>query len=347
METVVLVLCWLGVLQSSLLGFYFLTGTSRLNSNFFLGTALLLISIRAAKSTLFIFTDQHSEYLFNLGFAAHAAIGPSILLYLRSLKKEWTFKRIDTLHFFPSLFIVFATPVVTLDNFWYKGGYGVLLCYTLFYSGLYCFVLYRNLKDSKPVEGLSVPWIILLTGTVTVFQTAYFTHYVLCLTSYSAAPVLYAIALYFISYAVLKNNMVFLSVIKQKYQNLKVSDEDLKKFRNKILDIMENKRPFLDNNFSLKKLSDMTSIPQHVLSHTFSMEFQESFTNFINRYRIEESKRILRNPGKDYLSIAGIAFESGFNSISSFNVSFKKHIGVTPSAFKKGARKTLSVMESI
>ncbi|HMG93121.1 MAG TPA: hypothetical protein VK589_23860, partial [Chryseolinea sp.] len=80
METVVLVLCWLGVLQSLLLGLYFLSNARHNKSNLFLGLGLILIGVRAAKSTLFIFGTDISEIVFNLGFAAHAAIGPALLL---------------------------------------------------------------------------------------------------------------------------------------------------------------------------------------------------------------------------------------------------------------------------
>jgi AraC-like DNA-binding protein len=347
METVVLVLCWLGVFHSSLLGLYFLTTKSSNSSHVFLGATLVFISIRVAKSTLFIFTDHHSEFLFNVGFAAHAAIGPAMFFYLRSLKSGWTFSRFDFLHFIPAIVILLAAPLLTLGNFWYKGGYGILLYYSLFYCILFGSDLYKNVKSKKLLNGISSSWITLLTAIITLFLSAYFSNYILGITSYITAPVISAGGLYVITFAVLKNNGVFLAEIKEKYQNLKLTGEDLKVFRNKIVHVMESKRPFLDNNFSLTKLSEMTSIPQHMLSRTFSMEFQENFTNFINRYRVEESKRILRDPSKHYLSIAGIAFESGFNSISSFNVSFKKNMGITPSEFKKGSDETLSALESI
>jgi AraC-like DNA-binding protein len=43
---------------------------------------------------------------------------------------------------------------------------------------------------------------------------------------------------------------------------------------------------------------------------------------------------MLSNPKYDNLTIAAIAYECGFNSLSSFNTAFKKQVGVTPSAFK-------------
>jgi len=343
METVVLVLCWLGVFQSLLLGLYFLSNAHRNKSNLFLGLGLILIGVRAAKSTLFIFGVDVSEIIYNVGFAAHAAIGPALLLYVRTLRKDKSWTAFSVFHFIPSAAIIIFSLWLTLDNFWYKGGYGALLYYTVLYIGLYSLEFYNGFKYRHFKTGGSVSWIIVLLGTVSFFQLAYFSNYILSITPYTAAPVFYSVALYFITFAVLKNKAEINMEPKVKYQNLRISDELLEDFKGRILATMENNRPYLDTNFSLQKLSALTAIPQHQLSHTFSAAFNQNFTNFINSYRIEESKRILRDPGKDYLSIAGIAYECGFNSLSSFNVSFKKNIGVTPSVFKKEVSKSLHI----
>ena len=343
METVVLVLCWLGVLQSLLLGLYFLSNARHNSSNLFLGIALILIGVRATKSTLFIFEADVPEFIFNLGFAAHIAIGPALLLYIRTLRKDKTHKRSSYLHFIPSVLIVAFSMLLTLDNFWYKGGYGALLYYTLFYIGLYSFEFYQGFKRRNLRTTGSVSWITVFVGTVSLFQLAYFSNYILSITPYTAAPVLYSIALYFITFTVLNNKAEINREPKNKYQNLRVSDEMLEDFKQRILTVMKTERPYLDSNFSLQKLSALTAIRQHQLSHTFSAAFNQNFTNFINSYRIEESKKILCDPEKEYLSIAGIAYECGFNSLSSFNVSFKKNIGVTPSVFKKDVSKSIQV----
>ena len=343
METVILVLCWLGVLQSLLLGLYFLSNARFNSSNLFLGIALILIGVRAAKSTLFIFGAEVSEVIFNIGFAAHAAIGPAILLYIRTLNKDKTLTRPSFLHFIPSVVVVALSLVLTLGNFWYKGGYGALLYYTLFYIGLYCYEFYQGYRHRKLRASVSVSWITVFVCTVSLFQLAYFSNYILSITPYTAAPVFYSIALYFITFSVLKNKAEINREPKNKYQNLRISDEMLDEFKQRILTVMKAQRPYLDTNFSLQKLSALTTIPQHQLSHTFSSAFNQNFTNFINSYRIEESKKILGDPEKEYLSIAGIAYECGFNSLSSFNVSFKKNIGVTPSVFKKDVSKNKQV----
>jgi AraC-like DNA-binding protein len=55
----------------------------------------------------------------------------------------------------------------------------------------------------------------------------------------------------------------------------------------------------------------------------------------VNRYRVEEVKRKLAEGESEKFNLIAIAFDSGFNSKSAFNTIFKKHTGVTPSAYRK------------
>lgn len=56
-----------------------------------------------------------------------------------------------------------------------------------------------------------------------------------------------------------------------------------------------------------------------------------TFVEFLNHYRINQSKRLLRQ-GK---TITAACYGSGFESLSYFNRVFKKHSGESPSAFRK------------
>lgn len=64
-----------------------------------------------------------------------------------------------------------------------------------------------------------------------------------------------------------------------------------------------------------------------------------TFTYYLNKYRIQYAcKELLENPLK---SIADIGFDCGYNNFSYFNRSFKKHMGETPSAYRKRHFKSL------
>jgi AraC-like DNA-binding protein len=61
----------------------------------------------------------------------------------------------------------------------------------------------------------------------------------------------------------------------------------------------------------------------------------QNFAEFINSYRIEEAKRILKSAKWAQQKIAAVAFEVGFNTTVTFYRAFKKHTNITPTQYKK------------
>lgn len=114
-----------------------------------------------------------------------------------------------------------------------------------------------------------------------------------------------------------------------------ISNERLNENKTALLKIMDSQKPYLNSEISLVKLSQMLQTTPHLISYTINKGFNENFYQFINRYRIEESKKLLLDPTKNNLTLIGIGYEVGFNSKSAFNTTFKKITGKTPSEFKK------------
>ena len=61
--------------------------------------------------------------------------------------------------------------------------------------------------------------------------------------------------------------------------------------------------------------------------------FHQNFYDFVNTYRIKESKRLLKDPESEKYKIISIAYDSGFSSKSSFYKAFKKSTGITPGEY--------------
>jgi AraC-like DNA-binding protein len=114
-----------------------------------------------------------------------------------------------------------------------------------------------------------------------------------------------------------------------------VPDSDLIKFKSKLIELMKVEKPYLDSELNLIKLAELINMTPHQLSYIINTGFNENFFRFVNNYRVEKAKELLLKEEMDKLSILGIAFESGFNSKTSFNNTFKKITGLTPSGFKK------------
>jgi AraC-like DNA-binding protein len=111
--------------------------------------------------------------------------------------------------------------------------------------------------------------------------------------------------------------------------------DELESSKTKLLELMETEKPYLDSQLTLKELSKKLGVNTSVLSHTINKGFNKNFNDFINEYRIEEVKKILRSEDANDETFLSIAFDCGFNSKATFNRSFKKFTGVSPKEFQE------------
>jgi len=330
MREITLVLCWLGVFQSALLGAYFLSISKKKLNYLFLGLTLLMVGLRVAKSTIFMFNPDPHLVIMNIGFAAHAMLGPLFLLYIQTTFNRKIGSVMYPLHFVPAVLVFVLSPYLELDDFWYQGGYSVLLYYTLIYLALGWYTFVKNYQKDR--LGYVIMFLLI---TLTVFQVSYFSNYILRLTPYETGAIVHSLLIYIISFLVLKNNNVFSPDKRKKYNNLNLTKEEIDRYKQKIINVMDGQKPYLDTEFSLNKCSELTGIPSHILSFVLSESLKQNFLHFTNSYRIAAAKQALIDTRKQHLSIAGIATDCGFNTLSSFNTAFKKFTGSTPSDYKK------------
>ncbi len=104
---------------------------------------------------------------------------------------------------------------------------------------------------------------------------------------------------------------------------------------NSVLDLLENKKIYRKQDLSIFDIAEELNINKTYISNAINKISGTNFNTFINKYRIEESKKILINQEYNNLTIEAIANDVGFHSKSSFNTWFKKLTGKTPSEFKK------------
>lgn len=334
MTFVNIIVCWLGVFQSLLLSAYFLSAGRKSLNQVLLGLALLMVTLRAAKSTIFLFNPDISLWVINVGFAAHAAIGPILLLYTYSFSMSFQLKKIHLLHFLPAIMIVIFAWLLQLELFWYRGGYATLLIYTFIYTIVYLWAFVRARQNGTFTSEVTFRWISVLLATLTLFQFSYFSNYILGLTDYSNGPMLYAVVIYLITFVVIKNNQAFQNERRKKYQNVNLSVADLTKHFQTISNVMEQQRPYGHVDFSVQKLSELTHLPGYIISIVLSIKTFKNFNQYVNSFRVRDAKHMLSDARFDNWTIAAIAYECGFNSLSTFNTAFKKLTGITPSAFK-------------
>ena len=92
------------------------------------------------------------------------------------------------------------------------------------------------------------------------------------------------------------------------------------------------------SDFSLDALADAIHINKFHLLRTFKSVTGQTPLQYHNQYRCEKAMELLQQPE---LSIAYIAYETGYNSASHFSRVFSKVTGITPSQYRKQYLKEL------
>lgn len=124
----------------------------------------------------------------------------------------------------------------------------------------------------------------------------------------------------------------------EKYKKSGLDADAAEEIRTRLIMLMDKEKPHLDSELTLNKLSEMLNVSIHNLSEVINTRLNKSYYDFINEYRVEEFKKKLVDPSSRNYNLISIAFDSGFNSKTSFNTIFKKITGQTPSKYRESAQ---------
>lgn len=117
----------------------------------------------------------------------------------------------------------------------------------------------------------------------------------------------------------------------------KQKSDHLTLFENLII----NKKYFLDPELTLDKIADELNLSKSHLSRLINKELQTSFPDYINGLRIKEAQYYLKHPDFSNYTLVAIGLEAGFASKTTFNNTFKKVTGMTPSEFRNSEHTTI------
>ncbi len=103
--------------------------------------------------------------------------------------------------------------------------------------------------------------------------------------------------------------------------------------------LMLEDKPFTQKQFAINDMAQLLNTNRNYLSQIINDYYHTNFNNYINDLRIKESRKMLINSQFKHYSIEGVGEAVGFHSKATFNTSFKKFTGVTPSFYKENADK--------
>lgn len=210
----------------------------------------------------------------------------------------------------------------------------------------------KNIRQiTSSVESIDLSWlksflIVSLFILVIWLNLAFFNFEPL----YDLTPLLYLTGMYSLAYFSLRQQEIFAFnsadlreietlITPRSERHKRLSDLQTTHLKNKLEDLMNHQKMFLENDLTLLQLAKKMEISVHDLSYLINESYHENFFSFINKYRIEEAKRLLLSEQYHRLNILGIAYQSGFNSKTTFNMAFKKHLGISPSEYVRSMKK--------
>ena len=132
---------------------------------------------------------------------------------------------------------------------------------------------------------------------------------------------------------------IFTSRSVRKYQSSGLDESSSRLLQAAIERVVNEKQLYTLPDLKLSDLADEMSLSTQQISQAINQTKNESFNDYINRYRLEHFKRLVESNLDQKISINELALESGFSSKATFYRVFKQQIGTTPSQFihaKKG-----------
>ncbi len=112
-----------------------------------------------------------------------------------------------------------------------------------------------------------------------------------------------------------------------------MANAELISINKKLLVIMESEKPYLNPDLTLPELAKKLNVSRNHLSNVINQVHKVNFYQFVNRYRVEEVKKLMRDPANKHLKLLSLAYDAGFNSKASFNRIFKQMTHMTPSEY--------------
>lgn len=135
---------------------------------------------------------------------------------------------------------------------------------------------------------------------------------------------------------IIKGNMYNLAAyLFRNYRNSDISEREYENRMTRLKrlnDILQYTQEHFDEKLSTSSLAKRYYLSEYYFCHLFKSEMGISFTEYLNRFRIQKSQIIIEN-SED--SISEISSMVGFDDVNYFCRIFKKYTGVTPTSLRK------------
>jgi len=317
-------------------GFLLITYKRQPKANIFLAIYLLAFALRIGKS---LFHDDFviPAIIRTSILSSLYVIGPSLWLYSKYLKTgRASILSSDWLHFIPFSVFFCLSPFIPNDGtsslfVWFYYGTVLSMFGYAAYALRWTSVVASNSDTEKAIS--KQRWLKYFLVANLVLVTIYLIISTDLIPYYSGIALGFSLLIVVLSIKALRFPDLF-KVDKAKYSQSNISKEKASDLAKRLEVLIQDEKPYLDPELNLKALSGMLGASSKELSQVINQVYGINYAHFISQYRLAEAKRLLKSAEHQHLSIAAIAYDSGFNSISSFNSQFKKQEAMTAKDYR-------------
>lgn len=364
---------WAGIFIAFFSSFLILGKSKKVTADYVLAIWFIIIGIHLIFFVLFR-AEGYLRFPSLIGFEIPFPFmhGPMLYLYILYVTSQNSGKKIWLLHWIPVLMIYISLfqflllpPQERVEVYQNKGkGYETLsqvikflmILSGILYVGL-SFLAVRKYKKAisnqySNTEKINLNWAYyLITGIALIWIAVMIRNNILI---FSMVVLFIMVAAYFgisrvgiLDYSVVKTESATENSTAEnnpevpKYEKTFAGKEAIRDIYNKLVIQMEKEKLYTDPELNLNYVAKLLDVHPNILSQTINFVENKNFYDYINRQRIEEFKRIAILPENGKFTILSLAFESGFNSKTSFNRNFKKYMNCSPREFLKSQSITM------
>lgn len=353
-------LVYFGFFQSFfLLGIYFLSPKSRKNINGYLVFLVVVLMVGLSGRILsetemfgtnrrFISVSEFSNLLF----------GTTVYLFTRSSLLNKRFVIRDLLHYIPAfvystfILFMFILPSNEAIRDRYKDGglyehVLIFIGFALIFNIGYWIASYRLFIKFREELGDELSYVVktqffrnflLAIGLclllwVTFYFISMFGFDLIERQARNYIWVSIALIILFIAYYTMREPELFKVkelITAKKYNQSRLSEDDLDALKERLDQLMAERKPYLNRNLMKADLAEMLGVNNPEVARLLNESIGMNFFEYVNFYRIKEFVELAKTERAKNLTFFGLAQEAGFNSKTTFNKSFKKLMGTSP-----------------
>lgn len=200
--------------------------------------------------------------------------------------------------------------------------------------------VYSAMKSDnrKPKSGLATIlsfFIAVMACTLLLFSAHYLANDFLIAAGATAIGIL-VVCYFFFSYRNPEITQAEIRGLKSKKTNSVLKGIDVENIIVRMTQLVENDKVYRDSSITLQSFSNSLNINAYILSIILNEKMGKNFRTYINTYRIQEAKTLLKT--MPAMSVLEIAYNVGFNSKSSFNAAFFGETGSSPVEYREKSK---------